>query len=122
MKGGRLLGAIVLIALSAVFFPACKTCGADVAAHVSGPGTLRVGESAQLVVTKTYSNGSMNPDATPSFLTWSSSDPKIATVSPNDMVLRALAPGTVTITATPFVECFGDIARTAGTLTVSVTR
>ena len=113
-------GMLCVIALALTGLPGCKKCGDAVTAQITGPATMHVGEAIQLVVTNTYSDAPSNP-VQPGFrsISWDSSNPSVLTVS-LDGLARGVAPGTATITATPFANCVGAIDRIPGTLTITV--
>ncbi|MCS3456727.1 uncharacterized protein YjdB [Aeromonas sp. BIGb0405] len=77
------------------------------------PLTLAAGLTAQLAATGSYDDGS-NRDVTAS-VSWSSSDPAVATVSPSGLV-TAVAPGSATITG----ALDGETATIAVTVTSAV--
>jgi hypothetical protein len=95
----------------------------SVFARISGPTTMCVGESALFEVTLVYSDGSSDL-VTPSrfgAVVWDSSNRATAEVESSSGLVRALAPGTTTITATPSVTTTGSGTRTAGTQFLTVT-
>lgn len=114
------LGALFVIALTLISLPACKKCPGDVNVQITGPATIRVGEIVQLDATYAYSDAPFNP-VQPGFrsVSWESSETHVLSVS-LDGAVRGIAPGTATVTATPFVSCYGPIDRISGTLTITV--
>jgi len=113
----------LLIAMSVVSLTACGSQlgvpGVDlptVGATVTGPATMQIGASVQLVATvSTF--GSTLPLAPNAWaIRWKSSDPTSASVS--DLgVLTAVSLGQVTITATPYQ---GKETGAPGTLRLTV--
>lgn len=92
----------------------------DVTAVVSGPATVRVGTTVLLSATLQYSRGPaqvIGPSQA-GFVMWSSSDIAIATVDVFGGV-TGIAPGSVTITATPAPGNV-DGTRTPGTHAMTV--
>ncbi|MBM3884887.1 MAG: Ig-like domain-containing protein [Gemmatimonadetes bacterium] len=92
-----LLGAVVL-GLSACQEPITEPIGVAEIVVNGGSGNLRPGQSVQLSTTLKSTEGLLHP---PTGLTWSTSDPSIATVSPAGQV-TALRRGYATISASAF--------------------
>jgi uncharacterized lipoprotein YajG len=89
-----------------------------VTAIVTGPSSVRVGESAQLSITLRFDDGRTDSLA-PSQITSTmirSSNTSVLTVSPSGEV-RGIAPGTVTVTVVPSTT---DGSPIAGWLAISV--
>lgn len=92
----------------------------DITAVVSGPSTVAVGASVLLTVTLQYEGGDslvLGPGDAGS-VNWTSSDTAIATVDFFGVV-KGVAPGAVTITATPS-SLTTDGTRTPGTHAMTV--
>lgn len=92
-----LLGAVVL-GISACQEPITEPIGVAEIVVSGGGGNLRPGQSVQLSTTLKSTDGLLHP---PIGLTWSTSDPSIATVSPAGQV-TARRRGYATISATAF--------------------
>ncbi len=95
----------------------------SVQARISGPSTMRVGESVLFEATLAYSDGSSDV-VTPSrygAVVWESSNRATAEVQSSSGLVRALARGTTNITATPAVTTTGSGTRTAATHILTVT-
>ena len=92
----------------------------DVTAVVTGPATVQVGATVVLTATLEYSRGASEivGPSTATLVIWSSSDITIATVDVFGGV-TGVAPGSVTITATPAPGNV-DGTRTAGTHAMTV--
>ncbi|HEX6322359.1 MAG TPA: Ig-like domain-containing protein [Vicinamibacterales bacterium] len=92
----------------------------DVTAVVTGPATVKVGETVVLQATLEYSRGAAEiiGPSTAGLVMWSSSDVAIARVDVFGGV-TGVAPGSVTITATPAPGNV-DGTRTAGTHAMTV--
>ena len=92
----------------------------DITAVVTGPATLAVGQTVLLQCTLEYSDGTKSP-LSPSLVgvvVWTSSNNEVATVDAFGGV-TGVAPGTVTITATP-APFQTDGTRTPGSHTMTV--
>jgi hypothetical protein len=95
----------------------------DVTATVTGPAKVAVGESVLLAATLEYSDGSSwgpSPSVNAS-VAWASSDTARASVDASTGRVTGVAPGEVTITATPSATTTGTGRRLAGTLRLTVT-
>ena len=94
-----LLGTVALgIGISACKEPITEPIGVAMIVVNGGGDNLRPGQSVQLSTTLKSTEGFLHP---PTGLTWSTSDPSIATVSPAGQV-TALRRGNATISATAF--------------------
>jgi uncharacterized protein YjdB len=118
MKKMRVLFLAGVIAIAGA---GCKSIyDRDVTAVVTGPATVQVGATVVLSVTLEYSRGAaevIGPSQA-AFVMWSSSDITIATVDVFGGV-TGIAPGSVTITATPAPGNV-DGSRTPGTHAMTV--
>lgn len=85
----------VLASLGVTVLPQFKT--AKVLITPSGPQVLRIGTSLQLTATAYDAQNNVIPNRPQ---TWTSSNPLIATVDVNTGKVTAVAPGSITITAT----------------------
>ena len=115
----KTIRAALLVALAAA--AGCESIyERDITAVVTGPATLAVGATVLLQCTLEYSDGSKNPlsPATASAVVWTSSNNNVATVDFFGVV-AGVAPGSVTITATP-APFQTDGKRTPGSITITV--
>jgi hypothetical protein len=93
-----------------------------VTASVSGPTSLRVGETGQLAITLNFSDGTNNfvQPSQASSVVIASSDVTVLTVSSAGEV-RGVSVGNATVTVTPSVSTVGAPGnRTAGTIQIAV--
>lgn len=93
----------------------------DVTASVSGPTKVAVGSTIQLTVRLAYSDGTTRllTPTTMASVDWTTSNAAIATVNFQGTV-TGVAPGSVTITATPSATSTGTGDRIPGTQAVTV--
>jgi hypothetical protein len=124
MKGMRIvmplvLGAVTVWNIITACSPGQPT--RNVVAVVTGPSTLRVGETAQLSVTLTFPDGRNNP-VQPSQTTSidvHSSDTRILTVTPSAEV-QGISPGSAIVTVTPSMAAAENYNRVPGTIAIRV--
>ena len=93
----------------------------NVVAVVSGPSSLRVGETAQLSITLTFPDGRMNPvqPSQGTLIEIRSSDTRILTVSASGEV-RGISPGSAIVTVTPSTASAENNNRVPGILAITV--
>jgi hypothetical protein len=93
----------------------------NVIAVVTGPSSVRVGETAQLSITLTFPDGRNNP--VPPSQTTSievrSSDTRILTVTPSAEV-QGISPGSAVVTVTPSMAIAENYNRVPGTIAIRV--
>ncbi len=122
MKSVQVVG-MVLAALAVMGMSACSPglYRRKVTASVTGPSSIRVGETAQLSITLTFSDGTSNllQPSQASSVEVQSSNPSVLTVT-GDGQIRGISPGTATVTVTPSVTSVGNNNRTPGTLAIVV--
>jgi uncharacterized protein YjdB len=107
---------LLLLVLSAAVF-GCSTSGLDSVQISPTTQSLTVGQTAQFTVVGTYGNGKHpTTQIVTSGVSWSSSAPSVATVSPSG-VATAVGPGTTTITAGGLA--FNGPTSSSATLTVT---
>jgi hypothetical protein len=93
----------------------------NVVAVVTGPSTLRVGETAQLSITLTFPDGRMTPvqPSQPTLIEVRSSDTRVLTVSASAEV-RGISPGSAVVTVTPSPAAAENNNRVPGVITITV--
>lgn len=111
--------ALTLIALSSSCTPGLYS--RDVTAVVSGPTRVAAGSTIQLTVRLEFSDGftRLLTPTTMASVDWTTSDAALATVNFQGIV-TGIAPGSVTITATPALTATGTGERIPGNHALTV--
>ena len=101
--------------------PAPSGSSRNVVAVVTGPSSLRVGETAQLSITLTFPDGRMNPvqPSQGTLIEVRSSDTRVLTVSASGEV-RGVSPGSAIVTVTPSTAAAEGNNRVPGTIAITV--
>ena len=115
------VGGITLWNIITACSPSPSGPSGNVVAVVTGPSSLRVGETAQLSITLTFPDGRMNPvqPSQGTLIEVRSSDARVLTVSASGEV-RGVSPGSAIVTVTPSPASAEGNNRVPGTIAITV--